>query len=65
MKTRKVICETCGQAFYTTMPRACYCSDQCRTFGRMVKRSQWEREHPRYYEELKARRQNDEAEAEG
>ena len=61
---RKVTCKACGKEFFTNAPRASYCCDQCRNYGRAVKRSKWQEEHKNYYETLKARRQNDEAEAE-
>ena len=61
---RKVICQACGQPFYTSAPRVKYCCAECRNYGRQVKLVKWKEANQNYYERLKQRRQNDEAEAE-
>jgi len=42
------ICEICGREFETNQPHKLYCSFVCKESGKILKRMEWEREHPAY-----------------
>lgn len=42
------VCEICGREFETSQPHKLYCSFMCKESGQILKRMEWEREHPSY-----------------